>query len=99
MRRRALRTPCFAVASLLCLVGALAQAAAPEPDPAPPVATLTFRGRTATIGAGFTWGASTLEFQGKTYPVRIDGFVLGEHRYGVDRRGGPGLRSRHSRRI
>jgi alginate export protein len=36
-----------------------------------------FRGRTAAIGAGFAWGASTLEFDGKTYPVRVDGFVLG----------------------
>ncbi len=40
-------------------------------------ATLTFRGRTASIGAGFGWGAATLEFEGKTYPVRVDGFVLG----------------------
>ena len=31
----------------------------------------------ATVGLGFTWGASTLEFQGQTYPVRVDGFVLG----------------------
>jgi Alginate export len=42
-----------------------------------PDATITFRGRTATIGAGFLWGASTLTYQGKTYPVRVDGFVLG----------------------
>jgi hypothetical protein len=42
-----------------------------------PDATITFRGRTATIGVGFVWGASTLSFQGRTYPVRVDGFVLG----------------------
>ncbi len=35
-------------------------------DPAPD-ATITFRGRNAAVGVGFSWGASTLEFQGKTY--------------------------------
>ena len=38
---------------------------------------LSFHGKTAAIGAGFAWGGSTLEFQGKTYPIRVDGFVLG----------------------
>jgi hypothetical protein len=42
-----------------------------------PDATITFRGRTAAIGVGFVWGASTVEFHGDTYPVRVDGFVLG----------------------
>ena len=42
-----------------------------------PDATITFRGRTAAIGVGFTWGASTVEFQGNIYPVRVDGFMLG----------------------
>jgi hypothetical protein len=42
-----------------------------------PDATIAFRGRTAAIGVGFVWGASTLAYQGKTYPVRVDGFVLG----------------------
>ena len=46
-------------------------------DRAIPDATITFRGRTATIGVGFTWGASTLNYQGKTYPIRVDSFVLG----------------------
>ncbi|HXX48898.1 MAG TPA: hypothetical protein VEN47_11745, partial [Myxococcota bacterium] len=38
---------------------------------------ITFHGKTAALGAGFGWGACTLEFQGKTYPIRVDGFVLG----------------------
>ena len=49
----------------------------PNPQTTTPDATITFRGRTASIGAGFSWGAATLQFQGKTYPVRVDGFVLG----------------------
>src|SRR5262249_38001540 len=44
---------------------------------AAPDATITFRGRTATVGVGFTWGAATLTYGGETYPVRVDGFVLG----------------------
>src|SRR4029077_5356619 len=40
-------------------------------------ATITFRGRTATVGVGFTWGAATLTYGGEIYPVRVDGFVLG----------------------
>jgi hypothetical protein len=48
-----------------------------ESSEAAPDATITFRGRTAAIGVGFTWGASTVEFQGNTYPVRVDGFMLG----------------------
>jgi hypothetical protein len=47
------------------------------PEGVLPDATITFRGRTAAVGVGFVWGASTLAYQGKTYPVRIDGFVLG----------------------
>ena len=39
--------------------------------------TITFHGRTAVVGVGFTWGAATLDFQGQQYPVRLDGFVLG----------------------
>ena len=44
---------------------------------APADATITFRGRTAAVGVGFAWGAASVEFQGQTYPVRVDGFVLG----------------------
>ena len=40
-------------------------------------ATFSFHGKSAAAGAGFAWGAGTLVFEGKTYPVRVDGFVLG----------------------
>jgi hypothetical protein len=74
-----MRSALLAAAAAACLVATAARAE--EPSAAAPArapdATITFRGRTATIGVGFVWGASTLEFQGKTYPVRADGFVLG----------------------
>ena len=77
MTRSTLRVLCVSAAAL-CLVAAAALAQQPaNPQPASPDATITFRGRTASIGVGFSWGAATLQFQGKTYPVRVDGFVLG----------------------
>ncbi len=42
-----------------------------------PDARITFRGRTAAVGVGFVWGASTVTYRDKIYPVRVDGFVLG----------------------
>src|SRR5262245_30429633 len=55
---------------------------ADEPGPAPvdlgvPSATLDLRGRSASAGVGFAWGEGTLHYDGKTYPVRIDGVVVG----------------------
>ncbi len=58
-------------------VPALAADEDTEAAGATPDATISFRGRTAAIGFGFIWGASTLEYRGKTYPVRADGFVVG----------------------
>jgi hypothetical protein len=73
------RTAVLAIACWL-LASALAQAEPPStPDPAQgaPVAKLHLRGHGAAAGVGFAWGGSTLEFQGQTYPVRADAFVLG----------------------
>ncbi|HXK22129.1 MAG TPA: alginate export family protein [Myxococcota bacterium] len=59
-----------AVAGLLLLmVAGAARAQAPG--------KLTVHARTAAPGAGFAWGSGTLEFEGKTYPVRVDGVVIG----------------------
>ena len=68
---------CTAIAGIYVdAAGQAQQLSAPNPGQ-PTNAKITFRGRTAAIGAGFVWGASTLEFRGKTYPVRVDGFELG----------------------
>jgi len=60
-------------AKIVLLVGLLLAAGARADSQA----TLRFHGRTASLGAGFAWGAATLEYQGRTYPVRVDGFVFG----------------------
>src|SRR5262245_14190363 len=76
MRPVSMRPVLSAVAAATCLVAMAGQAGQAPADPAPD-ATITFRGRTAAVGVGFAWGGSTLEFQGRSYPVRVDGFVLG----------------------
>jgi len=65
-----------AALSLITVAAQAGQRSASDPAPAAD-ATITLSGRTAAIGVGFAWGASSVEFQGKTYPVRVDGFVLG----------------------
>jgi len=73
MRRSSVRRAPGATAAVIWLAAAVARAGqGPVPD-----ATITFRGRAAAVGVGLSWGASTVGFRGKTYPVRVDGFVLG----------------------
>src|SRR5215468_7086911 len=79
-RRRASSSTAVFVA--VCMVAATAGRATGADEDAGSTgtsadATITFRGRTLTIGAGFAWGAATVEFHGVTYPARVDGFVLG----------------------
>jgi Alginate export len=68
-----------ATAAVICLVAAAqaGQSSAPDAAHAAADATITFRGRAVAIGVGLSWGASTVEFRGETYPVRVDGFMLG----------------------
>jgi len=54
---------------------ALAQTEAPAP--AAVDAAIALSARSAGVGAGFVWGAGTVEYQGQQYPVRVDGFGMG----------------------
>jgi hypothetical protein len=62
-----------AVGSLVFLLAGLALAQAKKPD-----ATLTLSEGTVAVGIGFSWGKGTLAFQGKTYPVKVEGLSVGE---------------------
>ena len=42
-------------------------------EDAPPDATLEMTQTSVALVFGYTWGGGTLTFQGKTYPVEIDG--------------------------
>jgi len=63
---------------MVSLLLGLAVAQARKPD-----ATLQLSEGTVAVGIGFSWGKGTLSFQGKTYPVKVDGLSVGE--VGVDR--------------
>jgi hypothetical protein len=62
-----------AVASAVSLLVGLALAQAKKPD-----ATLTLSEGSVAVGIGFTWGKGTLAYQGKNYPVKVQGLSVGE---------------------
>ena len=61
-----------AAGSLVSILGGLALAQA-TPD-----ATLTLSESSVAVGIGFSRGTGTLSYQGKTYPVTVEGLSVGE---------------------
>lgn len=61
-----------AAAGLVTLLSALALAQAKTDG------TLTLSEGSVAAGIGFSWGKGTLTYQGKTYPVKVDGLTVGE---------------------
>ena len=43
-----------------------------------PDATLRLSGGSVAAGIGFSWGSGTLTYQGKTYPISVNGLSLGK---------------------
>ena len=72
MQRR-LMIAVIVAGSLASLLTGLALAQAKKPD-----ATLSLTEGSVGVGIGFTWGKGTLSYQGKTYPVKVDGLSVGE---------------------
>ncbi len=62
-----------AVGSLVALVGGLAGAQSKQPG-----ATLELSEGSIAAGIGFSWGKGTLTYQGKKYPVKVEGLSVGE---------------------
>jgi hypothetical protein len=52
--------------------GAEKKAAEPKPD-----ATLKLNAKAVAAGVGYSWGAGTLTYKGKSYPVTVDGLTVG----------------------
>ncbi len=46
-----------------------------KPEPAPD-ATLRIEAKSVSAGVGYSWGKGTLEVQGKSYPVTMDGVLV-----------------------
>ena len=61
------------VAVCLAVVPLLASAQATKPD-----ATIDIAGNSVAAGIGYTQTDGTVHYQGKSYPVRLEGLSLGE---------------------
>src|SRR2546425_8309567 len=60
------------VGSLLAVLAGLAVAQSSKPD-----ATLNFSSGSVAAGVGFSWGPGAVRYNGRTYPVRIEGLFVG----------------------
>jgi hypothetical protein len=65
---------------LLLVVGVMTgfTQAATKHEHARPDATLRLKGGSFAAGIGFSWGSGTLTYQGKDYPVSVNGLSLGK---------------------
>jgi hypothetical protein len=61
------------IGSVVVMLAGLALAQAKKPD-----ATLTLSEGSVAVGIGYSWGKGTLTYQGKTYPVKVQGLAVGE---------------------
>ena len=43
-----------------------------------PDATVSFEGGSVAAGIGYSWGSGTLHYQGKSYPLKVDGLSVGD---------------------
>ena len=59
--------------SLGLLLGQTAYVSAGTPD-----AVIELSGGSVAAGVGFSWGSGTLTYQGKKYPVKVEGLSVGE---------------------
>ena len=65
-------------AVLVTLSGSLGGARGDEEEPAPaPDATLRISAKQLAAGAGFSWGGGVLTYDGRDYPVKVDGLTVG----------------------
>jgi hypothetical protein len=67
----------WAVLALLAVATFLAGPARADEDKAPD-ATLTLSEGSVAAGVGWSWGHGTLNFQGQSYPVKVDGLSVAE---------------------
>lgn len=63
----------LAMGGLIALVGGLAGAQGKKSN-----ATVELSEGSVAVGIGFSWGKGTLTYQGKKYPVKVEGLSVGE---------------------
>jgi hypothetical protein len=62
----------FLLALAVCLIFAVSVAGAQE-KPIYPVGTISLEATSVAAGLGYTWGEGTFTFEGKKYPIKVDG--------------------------
>jgi hypothetical protein len=65
------------VLMLALIAGALSCRTFSNPGGAEPDALLELSAKSLSAGVGYSWGAGTLTYQGKTYAVDVDGLMVG----------------------
>jgi hypothetical protein len=63
------------VVAALCVV-AVVSASAEKEKPLYPVGTMQFESTSIAAGIGVSWGNGTFSFEGKTYPIKVQGLGL-----------------------
>lgn len=63
----------FAAVASLVLAAPSARAEEEKPD-----ATVHLESKSVAVGVGFSWGKGTLKYEGKEYPLEVDGLTVGE---------------------
>ena len=68
----------FLIALLACSAPGGSEPNAPQGPPAQPEpdATIQIQATSLAAGVGYSWGKGTLEYQGKTYPVTMQGMMV-----------------------
>src|SRR2546429_7498804 len=63
----------LAIIGAMLLIAPIGRAAEEKPD-----ATVKMTGKSLSAGIGYSWGSGTLTYQGKEYPVSVNGLSLGK---------------------
>ena len=63
---------------LIAALGLGAAGANAEEKKEKPSATLKLESKSVAVGVGFSWGEGTLRYEGKTYPIEVDGLTVGQ---------------------
>jgi len=61
---------------LVVALGLAVSATAKEKEK--PSATLELEAKSVAVGVGFSWGEGKLRYEGKTYPIEVEGLTVGQ---------------------
>ncbi len=65
----------FLAVGAVCLV-AVVSVSAQQSQPVYPVGAITFESTSIAAGLGVSWGSGNFSFQGKQYPIKVEGLSL-----------------------